>query len=257
MKKQIAATVLTASIALALTGCGTYNGNGMSSYNTRSDKNHILDGNVRGTQNGNGTYNGAATGNGGLYGNGALNGNGGLDGTMNHNYNNNYGANSMNESRMQAQSTQSQEARTIENKVKKVNGVSKATVFVHGKDVVVGIDATSSAKKAEVEKHVKKVVEGLNKGYKVHVSSDKSMHNRISTLKSQMYSNNGTNGMYGTNGTFGMNGANRSGTFGYGTNGTNGTNGMDGHPIRDFGEDIGALIEDIGNAITAPVRSMK
>jgi len=29
---------------------------------------------------------------------------------------------------------------------------------------------------------------------------------------------------------------------------------MDGHPIRDMANDVGVLIEDIGKAITTPLR---
>lgn len=101
--------------------------------------------------------------------------------------------------------------------VSKVNGVDKSTVVVHNHDVLVGIDVKSGENHAKIADNVKSTVEKAEPGYKAHVTTDTHLHTRIQTMQQQMVP-------------------------------------LDGHPIRNFTEDIGILIQDIGRSVTAPFR---
>ncbi|MCR8655848.1 YhcN/YlaJ family sporulation lipoprotein [Paenibacillus endoradicis] len=198
MYKRMAFALISASIVLTMSGCGMNTKNVKTNeLKVRSTENRaILDENMYGNTNGNT--------------NGNMNGN--MNGTMNGNKNGN--ANGYN---MGTKNVHVDAAENIQNSILKIKGVSAATVFVNNNDVVVGVDLKDNANKAEVEKQVKKAVEKSDKGYKVHVTSDKNMHTRIQDMKTQMVP-------------------------------------MDGHPVRNMAKDVGILIEDIGKAITAPLR---
>lgn len=98
-----------------------------------------------------------------------------------------------------------------------VKGVSKATVIVHNRDAIVGIDVKRGENAKAVENQVREAVARSEPGYTVHVTSDKQYHARIRSLQSQMKP-------------------------------------IDGHPVRNFSEDVGTLLRDIGHTVTAPFR---
>ncbi|URN93040.1 MAG: YhcN/YlaJ family sporulation lipoprotein [Candidatus Pristimantibacillus lignocellulolyticus] len=192
MNKRIAFALISASIVLTMSGCGMNSKNvDHNKSRVQSNGNHsILNGNMDGNRN--------------------VNPNGNMNG-MNGNNNGNLNGN------MGVKSNSNDIVEKIQNSIQKVNGVTASTVFVNKDDVIVGVDLKDNAKKAEVEKQVKRAVQKIDGKYKVHVTSDKNMHTRIQDMKSQMTP-------------------------------------MDGHPVRDMAKDVGILIEDIGKAITAPLR---
>lgn len=98
-----------------------------------------------------------------------------------------------------------------------VKGVSKATVLVHNRDAIVGIDVKHGENAKTVENQVRQAVERSEPGYAVHVTSDKQYHARIQSLNSQMKP-------------------------------------LDGHPVRNFSEDVATLLRDIGQTVSAPFR---
>ncbi|WP_044478109.1 YhcN/YlaJ family sporulation lipoprotein [Paenibacillus antibioticophila] len=104
-------------------------------------------------------------------------------------------------------------AKKITDEVTKVKGVSKATVLVHNKDVVVGIDVKDGEHKARIEDEIRYRVENSEPGYAVHVTSDKKIHERIKKLNTNMTGKN---------------------------------------PIKTLGNDVGIIIQDIGEAVRAP-----
>ncbi|MNI65660.1 Sporulation lipoprotein [compost metagenome] len=101
----------------------------------------------------------------------------------------------------------------ITDEVLKVKGVSKATVLVHDKDVVVGIDVKKGEPATSVEDKVRNKVESSKPGYFVHVTSEKKLHERIKTLNTKMTGKN---------------------------------------PVKTLGNDVGIIIQDIGKAVRAP-----
>jgi len=105
----------------------------------------------------------------------------------------------------------------ISRHISRMQGVSKATVFVHDRDAVVGLDLKNGTNRANVENAVRQSVEKMEPGYRVHVTADANLHSRIRTLQSQMVP-------------------------------------LDGHPVRNLSEDVGILLRDIGHAVTAPFR---
>ncbi len=105
----------------------------------------------------------------------------------------------------------------IAKRVSGVKGVSKATVIVQNHDAIVGIDVKAGEDVKKVEQQVRREAERAESGYKVHVTSDRKLHTRIQSIRAQMKP-------------------------------------LDGHPIRNFTEDVGTLIRDIGRTATAPLR---
>ena len=105
----------------------------------------------------------------------------------------------------------------IGKQVSKIKGVSKATVIVHRRDAIVGIDVKQGENAKAVETKVRQAVQGSEPGFAVHVTSDKQHHARIQNLHSQMVP-------------------------------------LDGHPVRNFSEDVGILLRDMGRTVTAPFR---
>jgi len=96
-----------------------------------------------------------------------------------------------------------------------IKGVSKATVVVHNKNAVVGLDLNSKQKKSNVERQVHNTLKKKYPGYTIHVTTDKGIHQRIQTVY---------------------------------------TNRTNGHPVQNFANDVGVIITDIGRTITAPFR---
>ncbi|QMV42957.1 YhcN/YlaJ family sporulation lipoprotein [Cohnella cholangitidis] len=101
--------------------------------------------------------------------------------------------------------------------VSSVKGISKATVVVHNRDVIIGLDVKGGENAAAVEQKVVQAAHKSEPGYTVHVTAERGLHTRIQNLHSQMLP-------------------------------------LDGHPVRNFTEDVGILIQDIGNRVTRPLR---
>jgi len=129
-------------------------------------------------------------------------------------YSNNTGTRYLNNGDMAKTTANKALADRIAKKATAVRGVDKATVFVHGKNALVGLDVKHGMNTRSVETKVRNSVKSLEPGYKVHVTSDKALHGRIQQLQTRL---NGTSGMN-------TNGANRGGTYdSYSLNGLNHT----------------------------------
>jgi len=105
----------------------------------------------------------------------------------------------------------------IEKQVSGIKGVNKATVLVHDRDAIVAIDVKQGENVKSVENKVRQTVQRSDPEYRVHVTTDRAHHTRIQQIRSQMVP-------------------------------------LDGHPVRNFAEDVGILIQDIGRAATRPFR---
>jgi len=99
-----------------------------------------------------------------------------------------------------------------------VKGVRKATVLVHGREAIIGIDVKGGENRVKVENDVRRSIQTFKPGYRVHVTADKNLHARIQTIHAQSLKP------------------------------------LDGHPVRNFAQDVGILIRDIGRTATAPFR---
>ncbi|WP_054023547.1 YhcN/YlaJ family sporulation lipoprotein [Bacillus sp. FJAT-28004] len=106
-------------------------------------------------------------------------------------------------------------ASQLANRAKSVSGVKKATVVIHNKDAIVGLDVDNIGKKAIIEKQVHAALKGQYPEYNFHVTSDQGMHKKIQTMNTSM---------------------------------------TNGHPLKTLANDVTTIIRDIGNAITAPLR---
>lgn len=205
MYKRIGATVACAALALSITACGTGDYNNRD--NVRNDRVR-----TQSTQQGNdGFINGNANNNGftnqDMLGDGRnMNNNATRNGTTSSGYNTMSNGDLMN----------NQQGRLVE-RVRSVNGVNDATVFVNGKDIIVGLEVNNVGKRDQVEQKVRKVLEKDNQGYTVHVTSERAIHDRIRSIQGQMQP-------------------------------------MDGHPMKDMANDIGELLKDMGRAVTEPLR---
>jgi YhcN/YlaJ family sporulation lipoprotein len=107
--------------------------------------------------------------------------------------------------------TADQMARSIE----KVSGVSKATVIVNDHNAVVGLGVNNNKHGKKLEKHVYHALTKKFPAYKIYVTTDKALNQRIVTAHTQMIGN---------------------------------------HPIKQFATTIGTIIRDIGRTITKPFR---
>lgn len=205
MYKRIGATVACAALALNLTACGTDDNNRRD--NVRNDRVR-----TQSTQNGNdGFINGNASNNGlnnqDMLGDGR---------NMRNNATGNGTTLNGNDTMSNGGQMNNQQDRLVQ-RVRNVNGVNDATVFVNGKDIIVGLELNNVGQRNKVEQDVRKALENDNKGYTVHVTSERAMHDRIRSIHGQMQP-------------------------------------MDGHPVRDMANDIGDLLRDMGNAVTEPFR---
>ncbi|GIO12485.1 hypothetical protein J19TS2_20400 [Cohnella xylanilytica] len=102
--------------------------------------------------------------------------------------------------------------------VANVKGVRKTTVLVHGREAIIGIDVKGGENRATVENDVRHSVQTFKPGYRVHVAADKNLHARIQSIHAQSLKP------------------------------------LDGHPVRNFAQDVGILIRDIGRTAAAPFR---
>jgi len=234
MKKYQAALLLSATLALTVTatGCGKTTTDGVKTnqrgesrmlttdnrthtYDNRMAPNHLNTRSMDGMGQAD-RYRGYSgtnidRGTDGMHGLGMNDGNYGMN-------SGNYGTNDRN---FHGTNTRGTNDRALEEKLarhaKGVKGVDKATVIVHNKDVLVGIDVKHGDNSSTVARQVKRSIERAEKGYNVHVTADKKYHSKIMDMHTSMVP-------------------------------------LDGHPVRDFSHDVGVLIRDIGRTVTAPFR---
>lgn len=105
----------------------------------------------------------------------------------------------------------------VSSKIARIHGVQRATVIVNQKDAVVGVDVKPGVHPAMVESEARRTAEHLLPGHRVHVTSDPNIHARIQNVRSQMRP-------------------------------------LDGHPVRNFAEDVATIIRDVGRTASAPFR---
>lgn len=98
-----------------------------------------------------------------------------------------------------------------------VEGVTRATAVVQGKDAVIGIEGATAANMKMLERSVHQAMKRAEPGYTVHVTADKNLTQRIRTLSTQI-------GGAGT------------------------------RALRTAGQDFSVLVRDIGRTITSPFR---
>jgi hypothetical protein len=96
-----------------------------------------------------------------------------------------------------------------------VNGVTRATAIVYGNNAIIGIEGATASNMKMLERSVHEALRRAEPGYSIHVTADKTLTQRVRTLSDRM---NGTS------------------------------------PLRAVGQDIAALIRDIGRSVTAPFR---
>jgi len=222
MKKLISQTVkmfmIPALVIGGLSACG-YNtsDNATRGYGTNNVNNTHYRGYGVNNYDGFGTYNNnyrTVT----PYNNGYYNGYG-YNGMNNYGYGANtngwYGNNTL---QINTFSTNKAIATRVVNLANDVPGVTRAVAVVNGNDIVVGIEGKGHKNLKTLEKEVKGKILRHEKGFKVHVTSDKNLTSRIITIH------------------------------------TNLTTDTTGHPVRAMGSDIAALIRDIGRTVTAPFR---
>ena len=111
-----------------------------------------------------------------------------------------------------------EDLRTAEEMAKstqKVSGVSKATVIVNGHNAVVGLGVHNNQHAKKLEKHIHYALTKKFPSYKIYVTTDNALNQRIVTAHTQMISN---------------------------------------HPVKQFAANVGTIIRDIGRTVTKPFR---
>lgn len=249
MRKIYSAIVLSAAIAMTMSGCATYDrdnnrdNNGVRTNQYRYNANNF---NPNGfTRNG---MNNLATDN---IRNNGLN-----------QYNNNYGTNrtysgngpftgmrdlGVNDNDMRnGNGNRNAYDKTVSKKIAKhvsaIKGVNSATVVVYGKDAIIGLDVNDngngnghghamgngngSTNTSNLVNKVKRSVQDAHPGYNVYVTSDRNLNTRIRGLNPDMTPDGNGNGMAPLN----------------------------GRPVRNFADDVADLINDIGRTVTEPFR---
>jgi hypothetical protein len=180
----------------------------LDNRNYSTNRNYGTDG----TYSPNSAY--APNGTNGTYGINGTNGTNGNYGTYGANGLNNYtGKNNTMDGRMH--SNNSSKGAELANRAEKVTGVKAATVVLHNKEAIVGLDLDNTGKKSIIEKQVYAALKGQYPEYNIHVTSDQGMHQKIRSMNSSMASK---------------------------------------HPIKTLGNDVNDMIRDIGRALTAPMR---
>lgn len=61
-------------------------------------------------------------------------------------------------------------------------GVSYASCIVHGRDIIVGIQAANQLENASLEHKVKRLIQQSEPGYNIYVTSNNRMHSRIRAI---------------------------------------------------------------------------
>lgn len=287
MRKMYSAIVISAAVALTMTGCATHrDGVRTNQYQARSVNPNTLNPNgyvhttpgtrTYNTSNVNGMRTNSINDYNNAYGTGrTYSGTGAAS--------NNNGMHNMSTHTTHTNAYNKEVSQKIANHVSSMKGVRKATVVVYGKDAIVGLDVKGGSNTFAMTNDVRKAVQKIEPGYKVHVTTDSKLHSRIRNLNTGLTSNGtlgttgtGTLGTMGTRGTgtgtMGTTGTGTSRTLGTTGTGTPGTLGMgtgrtapygttpsgvaplDGHPVRNFANDVSVLISDIGRTVTAPFR---
>lgn len=108
-------------------------------------------------------------------------------------------------------------AKRIAQQAANVNGVTRATAVVHGEDVLVGVEGATASNIKMLERSVYEALHRTEPGYRIHVTADRTLSNRIRMLSQDI-------------------------------------NGNVGNKMRQAGSDIANLIRDIGGSVTAPFR---
>lgn len=96
-----------------------------------------------------------------------------------------------------------------------IDGVTKATAVIHGKDAIVGVDVDKRKNTKIVETNVYNAVQKADPAYRVHITSNADLNQRIRVLNTQMKT---------------------------------------GHPLQNIGQDFSTILRDIGRTITAPFK---
>lgn len=107
----------------------------------------------------------------------------------------------------------SHSAKQLANRADQVTGVNKATVVLHKKEALVGLDVSDMGKRAIIEKQVYAALKGQYPVYNIHVTAERGIHDKIGKLD---------NGL------------------------------TNGHPIKTFAHDVADIIRDIGDGVTEP-----
>lgn len=108
-------------------------------------------------------------------------------------------------------------AKRIAQEAANVDGVTRATAVVHGEDVLVGVEGAKAYNVKMLERSVHEALRRTEPGYRIHVTADRTLSNRI-----RMVSEN--------------------------------INGSVGSKMRTAGSEITTLIQDISHSITTPFR---
>ena len=108
-------------------------------------------------------------------------------------------------------------AKRVAQQAANVNGVTRATAVVHGEDVLVGVEGATASNMKMMERSVYEALHRSEPGYRIHVTADRTLSNRIRMLSHDI--NVGV-----------------------------------GNKMRQAGSDITNLIRDISGSVTAPFR---
>lgn len=133
---------------------------------------------------------------------------------MNGNMNRNMNRNNMNNNRMNGYNQQL--ADDITDAAARVNGVDQATAVVYGDNCALGLDVKNDKDAKNIEQKVRSAVNRVAPNYEFNITSDQDMMGRIQNMDQQMRNGNGN--------------------------------------LQNIGNDFTQLIQDIGQAATAPFR---
>lgn len=124
---------------------------------------------------------------------------------------------------MNGQAMNDQQKRIMD-EILKVPGVNDATVIVNDKTIVVGIDVNNVGERARVVADVKQMLEHEHTDYQVSVTAERAMYNRIQNLREHEAELK--------------------------------TKAVEQQGMEDYSfmEDLRALLNDIGNTVTEPLR---
>lgn len=133
----------------------------------------------------------------------------------------------MNDTMMNGQVMNDQQKR-IRNDVLKVEGVNDATIVINDKNIIVGIDVDNVGRRVTVVNSVTNMLQSKYDNYQIHVTAERATHDRIRVLKDQMKPMDATS--------------------------EHTTQHQHDHPVDHFAHDFKALLEEMGAAVTEPLR---
>lgn len=133
----------------------------------------------------------------------------------------------MNGTMMNGQVMNDQQKR-IRNDVLKVEGVNDATIVINDKNIIVGIDVDNVGRRVTVVNSVKTMLQSKYNNYQVHVTAERATYDRIRVLRDQMEPMERTSEQT--------------------------QQPEHEHPVDQFAHDFKALLEDMGAAVTEPLR---